>query len=92
MGVQAGNSLETDKVAIWYLRGRKTMGKSSRIVDARGRRTGAGIRSSQLFARRRKDGSIQLVLAKVTDDILVAGNKEDIEWFISLMKGSRLVW
>lgn len=41
---------------------------------------------SQLYVRRRQDGSVQLILAKVTDDFFVAGQNDDVRSFMNQMK------
>lgn len=40
---------------------------------------------SQLYMRRDSKGQINLILAKVTDDILIAGNVDEIQQFIQLI-------
>lgn len=38
---------------------------------------------SQLFLKRTKDGSIRMILAKVTDYIIFSGTKDDMDQFVS---------
>lgn len=42
---------------------------------------------SQLFLKRRKDSSIQLILAKITDDLLIAGTTNEMEEFVARISG-----
>lgn len=40
---------------------------------------------SKLFLKRRRDGRIDLRLEKVTDDLLFAGTKEELDRFVELI-------
>lgn len=42
---------------------------------------------SQFFTKRRKDGSISILLAKITDDLLIAGELQAIKDFIEKLTG-----
>lgn len=61
------------------------MGDCLRRMDEKQCGHEAGIWNRSLFVKRRTDGSFLLLMAKVTDDLLMVGARKDLESFVAVL-------